>query len=102
MDIQAIRDFIATERETLLTTSFVGDTFYLTGRSDQLDRLSLWLDEHTDSLPAVLQVEKRKYVREVDAYEGDDSAYQECKMCGKERKLNTEGYCGECWQVWTS
>lgn len=26
----------------------------------------------------------------------------ECVMCGKERSLNDEGYCGSCWTVWTS
>jgi len=26
----------------------------------------------------------------------------ECKMCGKERSLNHEGYCSHCWQVWNS
>lgn len=36
----------------------------------------------------------------------DDIEYEdmtsECKMCGKERILNDEGYCSECWQVWNS
>lgn len=26
----------------------------------------------------------------------------ECKMCGKERNLNNEGYCSPCWQIWNS
>ena len=36
------------------------------------------------------------YYRDVFA---DD---EECKMCGKERSLNTEGYCSQCWQIWNS
>jgi len=26
----------------------------------------------------------------------------ECVMCGKERQLNLEGYCSQCWQIWNS
>jgi len=26
----------------------------------------------------------------------------ECKMCGKDRSLNDEGYCSSCWQIWNS
>lgn len=26
----------------------------------------------------------------------------ECVMCGCERKLNNEGYCSSCWQIWNS
>lgn len=26
----------------------------------------------------------------------------ECKMCGKDKPLNYEGYCSTCWTVWNS
>ena len=26
----------------------------------------------------------------------------DCKMCGKGRSLNNEGYCSSCWQIWNS
>lgn len=28
--------------------------------------------------------------------------YPECKMCGKERNVNNEGYCSQCWAIWNS
>ena len=40
----------------------------------------------------------RVSIRKARAWDGDD----ECKMCGKERILNNEGYCSSCWQVWNS
>lgn len=27
---------------------------------------------------------------------------EECRMCGIERKLNSQGYCSKCWTVWNS
>lgn len=36
-----------------------------------------------------------------EGYESD--VYEsECSMCGKERCMNTDGYCSQCWQVWNS
>jgi len=32
----------------------------------------------------------------------DEPFTQECKMCGKERTLNEEGYCSQCWLIWNS
>lgn len=26
----------------------------------------------------------------------------ECVMCGRERRLNQEGYCSSCWAIWNS
>lgn len=39
-----------------------------------------------------------------EQYEFDDDFIDlpECKMCGKERNVNKEGYCSQCWQVWNS
>jgi len=42
-----------------------------------------------------------------DRYEyDDDDDYEpfedECKMCGKERPLNEQGYCSQCWVIWNS
>lgn len=34
-----------------------------------------------------------------DTYEGYDD---ECVMCGRERMLNSEGYCSMCWTIWNS
>jgi len=33
-------------------------------------------------------------------YELDEG--QECNMCGKERSLNDQGYCSQCWTIWNS
>lgn len=47
------------------------------------------------------------YADEYGDIEMFDSYYEppyesECNMCGKERSLNSEGYCSQCWQVWNS
>lgn len=46
------------------------------------------------------------YWPEYDAYDDGGGYYEppqsECVMCGKERSVNSEGYCGQCWVVWNS
>jgi len=39
-----------------------------------------------------------------DDYDDDpfEPCENECVMCGRERPLNSEGYCSPCWTIWNS